>query len=481
MTTFGLTVDGFIRKRLDDIKAQTEEAVIAAFGQVNTDPDSVFGQLIGIFSQIMSEYWQELDNIYYSQYPATAEGTSLDNAVDLVGIRRLEATKSRVLASITGNQGILIPAGSQVRVAETGELFTNPEDGIITRSNAQILVITVTTVTDSFDYELLINGTLISYNSGIGATADTIAAGLVAAINLETEPVTANDLGSGVFDITTDQDDLAFNGSVGTGLTITSRTSPLLFEATETGPITVLAGTFTEIVTPISGWDSVSNIEAGVAGRNLETDQELRIRRLNSIRVLGAGSVEAIQARIRQEVQDVLNCLVFENREPTTDPISGRPPHSFETVVQGGDDTEIANKIWELKPAGIETYGNVNVLITDSNGFIQPINFSRPEPLYIWVSVDVTVISGEFAAEGADAIAQAILSFGQTYNVGEDILYQEFTQPIYDVGGVYEISLTLASSVLEAGPPGVYAADNIVITEVGIGDFSLDRITVNIL
>lgn len=479
MTIYGLTADGFIRKRLDDIKTQAEEAVIAAFGQVNTDPDSVFGQLIGIFSQIMSEYWQELDNIYYSQYPATAEGTSLDNAVDLVGIRRLEATKSRVLASITGNQGVLIPAGSQVRVAETGELFTNPEDGIITRSNAQILVITVTTVTDSFDYEIIINGTLISYNSGIGATASTIAAGLVAAINLETEPVTANDIGSGVFDITTDQDDLAFNGSVGTGLTITSRTSPLLFEATETGPITVLAGTFTEIVTPISGWDSVSNIEAGVAGRNLETDQELRIRRLSSIRVLGAGSVEAIQARIRQEVQDVLNAFVFENREPFE--VDGRPAHSFETVVQGGDDTEIAEKIWELKPAGIETTGNVNVLITDSNGDIQSIYFSRPEPLYIWVSVDVTVISGEFAADGADAIAAAIVSFGQTYNVGEDILHQEFTQPIYNVGGIFEITLTLASSVLEAGPPGAYAAENIIISEVGIGVFSLDRVTVNIL
>lgn len=477
--TFGLTAQGFVRKRLDDIKTELEQAVLDEFGEVNTDPDSVFGQLIGIFSNIIADLWQEMENTYQSQYPATADGVSLDNAVDLVGIRRLEATKSRVLASITGDQSTLIPAGSQVAVAETGELFENPEDGIITRSNAQILIIEVTTVTDSTDYTVVINGNSITYNSGVAATNLTIAAGLVSAINGETEPVTANDLGSGVFDITTDQDDLGFNGSVGTGLTITSRTSPLLFEAVETGPITVLSGTFTEIVTPVSGWDSVSNIEDGVAGRDLETDQELRIRRLNSIRVLGAGSVEAIQARLRQEVQDVLNALVFENREPFE--VNGRPAHSFETVVQGGDDTEIAEKIWELKPAGIQTTGNVNVLITDSNGDSQSIFFSRPEPVYVHVQVDLTVISGEFAADGADAVAAAILAFGQSYNVGEDILYQEFTQPIYDIGGISLIDLELATSATAGGTPGAFAAANVTISEVEIGDFDLTRITVNIL
>jgi uncharacterized phage protein gp47/JayE len=477
--SFGLTPLGFIRKRLDDVKAELEAAVLDEFGEVNTEPDSVFGQLIGIFSNVIANLWQEMENTYFSQYPATADGVSLDNAVDLVGIRRLEATKSRVLASITGDQSTLIPAGSQVSVAETGEIFENPEDGVITRSNAQILVIEVTQVTDSTDYTVLVNGVSITYNSGVGATADTIAAGLVSAINGETEPVTANDLGGGEFDITTDQDDLAFNGSVGTGLTITSRTSPLLFEALETGPITVLSGTFTEIVTPVNGWDSVSNIEDGVAGRDLETDQELRIRRLNSIRVLGAGSVEAIQARLRQEVQDVLNALVFENREPFE--VDGRPAHSFETVVQGGDDTEIAEKIWELKPAGIQTFGNVNVLITDSNGDSQSIFFSRPEPVYVWVEVDLTVISGEFSAEGPDAVAAAILAFGQSYNVGEDILYQEFTQPIYNVGGIELIDLTLATSATPAGPPGAYSAANLTINEVEIGDFDLTRITVNVL
>jgi len=477
--SFGLTPLGFVRKRLSDIKAELEQAVLDEFGEVNTDPDSVFGQLIGIFSNIIADLWQEMENTYFSQYPATAEGISLDNAVDLVGIRRLEATKTRVLASITGDQSTLIPAGSQVAVAETGEIFENPEDGFITRSNAQILVIEVTTVADSTDYTVVINGTSITYNSGVAATNLTIAAGLVSAINGETEPVTANDLGGGEFDITTDQDDLGFNGSVGSELTITSRTSPLLFEAIDTGPITVLSGTFTEIVTPVSGWDAISNIENGVAGRNLETDQELRIRRLNSIRVLGAGSVEAIQARLRQEVQDVLNALVFENREPFE--VDGRPAHSFETVVQGGDDTEIAEKIWELKPAGIQTTGNVNVIITDSNGDSQSIFFSRPEPVYVWVEVDLTVISGEFSATGADDVAAAILAFGQSYNVGEDILYQEFTQPIYNVGGIELIDLTLATSATAVGPPGAYSAANLTIDEVEIGDFDLTRITVNIL
>src|SRR5690554_3269440 len=47
----------------------------------------------------------------------------------------------------------------------------------------------------------------------------------------------------------------------------------------ETGPIQAQAGTITSIDTPITGWDAVSNPQAGILGRTEESDTDLRARR----------------------------------------------------------------------------------------------------------------------------------------------------------------------------------------------------------
>jgi uncharacterized phage protein gp47/JayE len=478
---FGLSELGFKKKTLEDIKAQIEEAIVDAFGAVNLESDGVFGQLVGVFSVPIANLWQELENTYFSQYTATAEGVSLDNAVQLVGISRLEATNTRVLAALTGDQGTLIPAGTQVEVDETGDLFESVQDGIITRTNALVVEITVTLVLLNTNYTVVVNGQPIIFNSGATPTADSIAFGLTGEINSTAQPVTATDLGGGVFEIRTDQNELPFSTVVSADLTVTSRTSPVLFEATVTGPIAVPAGTFTEIVTPVAGWASVTNFDPSIQGRETETDIELRLRALESIRVVGAGSAEAIRARLRQQVQDVVNALVFENREPFVDAF-GRPPHSFEAVVVGGADTEIAEKIWEVKPAGIQTFGNVSVLITDSNDDQQEIRFSRPELVYIWANVELRILAGSFPADGVALVREAIAQFGnESFNVGQKVIYQQFFSAIYEVAGILEVELEFATSLVEAGPPGAFSIGNVAISQVQAATFDVARINVTIV
>lgn len=479
MTEFGLKPEGFQRMRLDDTRALIVERVIDELGQtVNTDPDSVLGQMISVVAFVSSRGWELAEHIYNSTSPSTAEGVQLDLVASIIGVKRLESTRSRVLASVRGDQGTLIPAGSQVAVAETGELFSNPQSGIITRSNALSITCQVNIVQAGGSYTVVINGTPFIYEAGPDPTPTTIAQGVVSEINGGTEPVLATHIEEGQFEVNTVQDDLAFNTITSANLIITSRASPLLFRAVETGPIAVLAGTFTEIVTPVAGWESVTNLEPGVLGRNQETDIELRQRRGASTRLVGAGSVEAIQARLRQNVQDVRTAIVYENREPYT--VSGRPPHSFEAIVVGGDNTEIAAELWAAKPAGIETHGNESVLITDSNGDLQQIKFSRPVPVYIWVECNVEVIGGAFPAEGLEAVKLAILNRGNEFKVGESIIYQQFFGPIYGVPGITLIELKLAKTADET-PPVSYTADNISLTEVEVSSFSLDRISVGFL
>lgn len=483
MTDYGLTSTGFNRKRLEEIKAGIEADITTLLGPMNLAADSVIGQIVGIFSKGLSDLWQEAENVYYSQYPATAEGTSLDNAVDLIAIVRLPATQTRVTVLATGSEAVAIPVNSIVKVTETGELFSNVEAGIITQANALRATVSVSTVTADVDYSVSINGTTYTYHSDPSPDPDgaDIATGICAAINAGDEPVTATPTSAGFFTLASDDNDITFNLSVGSRITVTSRGSPVNFLAQNTGPVLALATTVNYIVTPVSGWASVTNLEDGVTGRNMETDQELRLRRIRSLKILGAASVEAIRARLEQDVQDVTAAYVFENKTNAT--VDGRPPHSFEAVVVGGDDQEIAQKIWEIKAAGIQTYGNVTEIITDSTGFEQEISFSRAEPVYVWLKAEITLLDDVTIPDSVlTDIAAAMLVKGADFSVGEDVIYQQFYSTIYSIAAAYiaSVVITTATSATEEGPPGSYTAANVTVDEVEISSFALDRITVEV-
>src|SRR5258708_32313831 len=100
--TFGLTPAGFNAMRLADIKQALDNAFIAEFGDINLDPQSVFGQEIGVISKALADIWENLEDVYFSQYPNSASGVSLDNVTQLNDITRLPATQTSVVATLFG-------------------------------------------------------------------------------------------------------------------------------------------------------------------------------------------------------------------------------------------------------------------------------------------------------------------------------------------------------------------------------------------
>lgn len=249
-------------------------------------------------------------------------------------------------------------------------------------------------------------------------------------------------------------------------------------QALETGAVLALAGTLTEIETPIAGWDAITNADDGDTGRAVETDPDLRLRQMQSLAVTGAGTVEAIRSRLLQQVEGVSAVTIIENRMDTPD-AEGRPPHSFESVVQGGLDQDIADLIWMVKPAGIETYGNITVSVDDSQGLANDISFTRPVEQYIWVRVTLTAdASGAFPANAEQAAKDAVLAKGQTLNVGDDVLYQAFFGPLYrNIPGIELAQVELGESATPTPEPG-YAAANIDIAANALALFAESRITV---
>lgn len=115
MPEFGITEDGFVRKRLDDILADKNAEVTEVFGpDINLAPQTVDGQINGVLAESDANLWELTQAAYDSFNPDAATGVQLSNLVQLNGITRLAASSSTVSLDVTGTLSTVIPAGSLV-------------------------------------------------------------------------------------------------------------------------------------------------------------------------------------------------------------------------------------------------------------------------------------------------------------------------------------------------------------------------------
>lgn len=384
--TFGVTIDGFVTKRLSDVKTEIESALKSVLGNgVNLTAESPLGQIVGILAEREAELWELAEGVYNSQYPDTSFGVPLDNAVALTGLARQPATFSKVLAvALAGDPGTLISAGSILSVA--GD------------STARFLL---------------------------------------------DDPVTLDGGGAGVGD----------------------------FTAESSGPVSAPATSLSVIETPVSGWDTASNPTDANVGKAVETDPELKLRRIQSLRRAGAATVEAIRADVL-EVDGVTGCTVLENTDIVTDG-DGNPPKSFQAIVSGGDDDAIALAIWETKPAGIQAYGSTVVAVTDSQGFSHDVGFSRPEDLDIYLILDLTT-DLSYPVGGDDLVKDAIIAYNATLSLGDDVIvYPKLISSLNDIPGILDVGIKIGTA------PSPTLDDNITVTPFQVAAFDTSRITVN--
>lgn len=470
-----LTSTGFVRPRLDEIKVDYDQRVIDALGPVNTNPDSVVGQLIGIFSAALDDAYEALQATYDSMYPFSAEGVSLDGAVAFVGLERLAAAPTVVTAMCYGAESTLIPAGAITRSLDNRQ-YVSSADTVISRSQAGDASIEVLTVQNSANYQISIDGSSVVYTSDASATAVEISAGLAALFDANLYIATAT---NGVLRLQSIDLRSHFTLTVDSKLSITILATPVLFTAMEMGAYALPSNSLTAIDSTLAGWDSVNNLVDGTIGRFVETDEELRLRHSDAVHVIGAATAPSVRSRMLAEVSGASYVRVYENRTKVTDAFS-LPPHSFETVVEGGLDQEIADKLFELKPAGIETYGNTSVLVLDDNGDSQLCKFTRASNKYAWIRVSVNIINTEepLTTQLEQAIKDAVLTFGSSMGIGGDLMPQRFYGPIYGATtGLGSITVEGAITALPTDTPS-YTTNNTSVARSERATFDALRITV---
>ena len=470
-----LTETGFDRPRLLEIKSEYDALFASVLGPVNTNADSVVGQIIGIFSAALDDAYEVLQHTYDSMYPHSAEGTSLDGAVSFVGLERLAAAPTTVIAMCYGAESTLIPAGAIARSADNRQ-YASDADTVISRSAAGDVVITPTTVARLATYQVIAGGVSVVYTSDADATAAEICSGLAALFDANDFTATASD---GTLRLRSADGYSKFTLTVDSKMVITTLGTPVSFTAVELGAYALPIGALNTLDTTVYGCDSIGNLVEGATGRFVESDEELRVRHAASVRATGAATVKAIRARMLAEVQSIAYCAVYENRTNAVDEYN-MPPHSVEVVVSGGTDKDVASKLYEVKPAGIETYGNTDIVVYDDNGDGQIVNFSRSTDKFAWIRVSVNVLNAEevLTVEVVQAIKDAVIAYSASINVGSDIITQRFYGPIYAAtSGIGSITVEAAITNTIGGKPS-YSTNNIALGRAELALFDKSRITV---
>lgn len=477
MADYGLTEKGFQPKRLADVIAGVNSRIADQLGiQIETNANSVFGQIIGVFSYEIADLWEQAGLVYNAMYPHTASGVSLDNSAALAGIQPIAAEKTTVICTCYGTQGTQIPYGAQISSATNSNVLFNCVDSgaYIDANKACDVGVTINgAVAPGTAYGVNVDGALYSYtataNDNVASVLTQIAAlfnfeSITATVNNDVLEIAANDQ-SDTFDISLSNTDFNYIGS------------PVKFECATAGAIIPALNDLSQIVTVFAGWDSVSNNVAANVGRLAESDTALRQRWNGSLYARSVAMTDSIAAALMM-LNGVTVARVYENDSDTTD-AEGRPPHSIEAVVAGGDADEIGAVIWQKKAAGIDTFGSESVSVNDSQGLPHLINYNRPIPVYVWLDIEITEYPEEtLPPDASTVITEAVLAYGESLSVGNDVILQRFMGAIYSaISGVGYITVTAATGI----PAGAYSSNNISIDDRHSAQFDASRVTVTIL
>lgn len=465
---YGLTKDGFNVKNKSVITTEIQNDLTSKFGKpLNFTAPSVFSQLIEPFSTQLAELWEAAGSVYASQFPATGEGDALDGSCSYVNITRLQATSSKVQALVTADNFTEIPANSKALLQDTSYTFSTLEDIEINNNKCYKIEIKITTAAE-YTYIVTINNQNYVYEAQPLDSQEEIAAMLQASINsgiIATAIVTDNIL---IITSISFENDLTVK--INDNMNFEQVICIAEFISDTNGSISVPINALNEIYTPVLGWNSITNTIIGQNGRDLESDIELRARREISQQIGGSGTVEAIRSRLLA-VTGVSSVSVLENRTDITD-ANNLPPHSLSAIVLGGVDEDVALTIWKAKPAGIQLFGNTSVVILDSDGLEQLINFSRAINFYIFVNVALTT-NDDFIEDSVANIKLQIAKHLNKHNVGETVIYQSLYQYIYAERGITSAIITVGGTLDPLTVP-VLSSNNISIDadKISVSDVS---------
>jgi len=254
------------------------------------------------------------------------------------------------------------------------------------------------------------------------------------------------------------------------------------FRSVEFGPVGASALALDTIVTPVLGWETVSNPTPAEPGAATESDQDARARRRVTLGAQGVALPEAILAGV-WNVADVTSVVFRENYTdaPLTIEDVTLDPHSIYVCVDGGLDSEVGAALLAKKSLGCGWNGTTTVTVTDpASGQDYDVQFQRPDavPIYAAVTVVVTGAGGD----PATVVREAMVAYASGEQAGEAGLGIGQDVSAFELAGaVNRAAPELYVANLEIGTaPGTLATTPVAITISERAQLIAGNIVVNV-
>lgn len=222
---------------------------------------------------------------------------------------------------------------------------------------------------------------------------------------------------------------LAADATIGGGGTVDATV-----QAQEAGVITASIGELSTIVTPVSGWSTVTNAaavtESTTAGSDREKDSAYRLRQAQSLQITGSTNAAAIRAALR-DLDFVDTAIVVENDTAAAVTTRGVTvsAHSIAVIIAPtfasmttAQKESVGSTIYLRLAAGISTTSAANsVDVEGDDGLSKTVYWSDVSSLAATVAVTVVLDTGFVLADVEAAVQDAVEAYFAEVQVGEEI------------------------------------------------------------
>lgn len=247
-------------------------------------------------------------------------------------------------------------------------------------------------------------------------------------------------------------------------------TTTIVVECTESGIIgNVSASDITEVVNPEAGIDGILGVSVVTLGESEESDFDLRKRITIANEGSGSGNTRAIRAALFK-IPTVTSVMVIENDQDVADEY-GHTPHSVACYVTGGEDYvhDIGEAIFNTKPLGIPTNGNISVVVKDDGGYEHTVKYSKIPSVPVNVAISIITTVNFEGSTGVEEIKKNVMEAINDIGVGNDVVLSKLYEYIYAVNGVGRVtSLTLNGGTSDISVSALESAlcNSVTVTEV---------------
>ena len=193
--------------------------------------------------------------------------------------------------------------------------------------------------------------------------------------------------------------------------------------AKDNGDFSIDAGTLTTIITPETGVERISNPYESTSGTNTETDNELKLRALNSLTYRATSIFDGLLAQIGG-LQGVQKVAGYENNTKNAVEYKGitAEPNSIAVVCKGGDLKQIGKVILENKTVGAYVQGDIEIPVYEEISK-QTYTMRIYRPTQKQLKAELKVITNNLTTQDYTAqLQEQIINIINSYKINDEII-----------------------------------------------------------